>query len=117
MNSSPPPHLLINSPILDAGRREPRVRDPAVRQLADGTGACGDAGGGAAGDSRGKRRCSHLPTCSHLFSRLRSARRDLRGKTLGCFCVPLQCHGYVLAMVANSESDAELLCEPVRGEG
>ena len=45
------------------------------------------------------------------------ARRDLRAKTLGCFCVPLQCHSYVLAMVANSESDAEQLCQPVRGEG
>lgn len=36
------------------------------------------------------------------------ARRDLRGKTLGCFCAPLSCHAHVLAMIANSEDDAEL---------
>jgi len=36
------------------------------------------------------------------------ARRELRGKTLGCFCVPLCCHGHVLAMIANSETDEEL---------
>lgn len=41
------------------------------------------------------------------------ARRDLRGKILGCFCAPLQCHGYVLAMVANSKSDEELLQRPI----
>eukprot|EP00747_Dinoflagellata_sp_TGD_P025356 gnl/TRDRNA2_/TRDRNA2_131198_c0_seq1.p1 gnl/TRDRNA2_/TRDRNA2_131198_c0~~gnl/TRDRNA2_/TRDRNA2_131198_c0_seq1.p1 ORF type:complete len:276 (+),score=50.21 gnl/TRDRNA2_/TRDRNA2_131198_c0_seq1:81-830(+) len=36
------------------------------------------------------------------------ARRELRGKTLGCFCAPLCCHGHVLAMIANSETDTEL---------
>ncbi|EOD08554.1 hypothetical protein EMIHUDRAFT_244123 [Emiliania huxleyi CCMP1516] len=44
------------------------------------------------------------------------ARRDLRGKTLGCFCVPLSCHGHVLARVANSHNDEELLCQLVREE-
>jgi hypothetical protein len=36
------------------------------------------------------------------------ARRDLRGKTLGCFCAPLSCHAHVLAFIANSEDDEEL---------
>jgi len=36
------------------------------------------------------------------------ARQELQGKTLGCFCVPLSCHGHVLALIANSESDEEL---------
>eukprot|EP00930_Biecheleria_cincta_P060495 TRINITY_DN46130_c0_g1_i1.p1 TRINITY_DN46130_c0_g1~~TRINITY_DN46130_c0_g1_i1.p1 ORF type:complete len:283 (+),score=50.28 TRINITY_DN46130_c0_g1_i1:113-850(+) len=36
------------------------------------------------------------------------ARRELQGKTLGCFCVPLSCHGHVLALIANSEGDDEL---------
>ena len=30
------------------------------------------------------------------------ARRELRGKVLGCWCAPLACHGHVLAEVANS---------------
>ena len=42
------------------------------------------------------------------------ARRDLHGKTLGCFCTPLQCHGFVLAMVANSKSDEELCGDPAK---
>lgn len=32
------------------------------------------------------------------------ARRDLRGKRLGCWCAPLACHGDVLAEIANGES-------------
>lgn len=36
------------------------------------------------------------------------ARQELQGKTLGCFCVPLSCHGHVLALIANTESDEEL---------
>merc|ERR1719210_897323 len=36
------------------------------------------------------------------------ARTLLKGKTLGCFCKPLPCHGDVLAVVANSANDAEL---------
>ena len=30
------------------------------------------------------------------------ARRELRGKVLGCWCAPERCHGHVLAEVANS---------------
>ncbi len=30
------------------------------------------------------------------------ARRELRGKTLGCWCAPLPCHGDVLLEIANS---------------
>ncbi len=29
------------------------------------------------------------------------ARRELRGKTLVCYCAPLECHGHVLARVAE----------------
>jgi hypothetical protein len=29
--------------------------------------------------------------------------RDLRGKRLGCFCAPRQCHGWYLAGVANAK--------------
>jgi hypothetical protein len=32
-----------------------------------------------------------------------AARRELRGKTLACFCSPLACHGDVLARVADGE--------------
>ena len=30
------------------------------------------------------------------------ARRELRGKVLGCWCAPLSCHGDVLARIANT---------------
>lgn len=32
---------------------------------------------------------------------LLAALPELRGKTLGCFCAPLPCHGDVLAKLAN----------------
>lgn len=32
---------------------------------------------------------------------------DLTGKTLGCFCKPLACHGDVLADFLNSWDDGE----------
>jgi hypothetical protein len=32
---------------------------------------------------------------------LERARQELRGKTLGCYCAPLACHGDVLAEIAN----------------
>lgn len=32
---------------------------------------------------------------------MESARRELRGKRLGCYCAPLPCHGDVLARIAN----------------
>lgn len=31
------------------------------------------------------------------------AQRDLRGKTLGCWCAPKACHGDVLVEIANKE--------------
>ena len=31
-----------------------------------------------------------------------AARRELRGKKLGCFCVPQFCHGHILSSVAHS---------------
>lgn len=31
------------------------------------------------------------------------AKRELRGKVLGCWCAPQACHGEVLARVANEE--------------
>lgn len=33
---------------------------------------------------------------------VRQAKEELRGKVLGCWCVPQDCHGDVLAEVANS---------------
>lgn len=35
---------------------------------------------------------------------MRMARRDLLGKTLGCWCAPRDCHGDVLAVYANGDS-------------
>jgi len=32
------------------------------------------------------------------------ARRELRGKRLGCWCAPKACHGDVLAEIANQET-------------
>lgn len=36
------------------------------------------------------------------------ARSELRGKNLVCFCAPAACHGDVLEVVANSNTDDEL---------
>lgn len=36
----------------------------------------------------------------HLMER---AKRELAGKVLGCWCAPAECHGDVLARVANGE--------------
>jgi hypothetical protein len=33
------------------------------------------------------------------------ARRELRGKVLGCWCDPKYCHGHILAEIANSSPD------------
>jgi hypothetical protein len=33
---------------------------------------------------------------------LEKAKRELRGKVLGCWCAPQACHGCVLAEIANS---------------
>lgn len=35
------------------------------------------------------------------------ARVELRGKRLACYCVPLACHGDILAEIANSDSLTE----------
>lgn len=35
-----------------------------------------------------------------LMARIKS---ELRGKILGCWCVPKRCHGHVLARIANFE--------------
>jgi len=32
---------------------------------------------------------------------LAEARKELRGKVLGCHCAPLACHGYVLVELVN----------------
>jgi hypothetical protein len=34
------------------------------------------------------------------------AKRELRGKVLGCWCAPLACHGDVLVQVANTDANA-----------
>ena len=42
------------------------------------------------------------------------ARAELRGKVLGCWCVPERCHGHTLAAVANSDEPVEQLLTSVR---
>jgi hypothetical protein len=37
------------------------------------------------------------------------ARRELRGKVLGCWCAPKACHGDVLARVANEQPEGLLV--------
>lgn len=32
-----------------------------------------------------------------------AAKKELKGKILGCWCAPLLCHGEVLAKIANEE--------------
>lgn len=39
---------------------------------------------------------------------LLAALPELKGKTLGCWCAPLPCHGDVLAELANKENDNEI---------
>lgn len=33
------------------------------------------------------------------------AKKELKGKVLGCWCAPLSCHGDILVKIANEESD------------
>lgn len=33
------------------------------------------------------------------------AKKELKGKILGCWCAPLACHGDVLVKIANEEND------------
>ena len=40
--------------------------------------------------------------------RLLSELVELRGKTLGCWCSPLGCHGDILARLANTTTDEEV---------
>ena len=90
-------------------RREPWLRDSAVHGVAHGAREGGDEGGGCPALAAPRLTALRF---AHVY--LSQARRDLRGKTLGCFCVPLSCHGHVLARVANSHNDEELLCQLVR---
>ena len=32
---------------------------------------------------------------------LREVRRELRGRVLGCYCAPMECHGDILVRIAN----------------
>jgi hypothetical protein len=41
---------------------------------------------------------AYVMTQPELLARIR---RELRGKTLGCWCAPQACHGDVLAEIAN----------------
>lgn len=34
-----------------------------------------------------------------------AAKKELKGKILGCWCSPQSCHGEILAEIANSEDD------------
>jgi hypothetical protein len=34
---------------------------------------------------------------------VKAAKKELKGKTLGCWCKPLDCHGDVLLRIANEE--------------
>ena len=36
---------------------------------------------------------------------LEAVKKELKGKILGCWCVPQSCHGEVLAEIANSEDE------------
>ena len=35
-------------------------------------------------------------------------KRELKGKVLGCFCVPRICHGHTLAWIANFENEYQV---------
>ncbi len=37
---------------------------------------------------------------------------ELKGKTLGCWCAPLPCHGDILLKLANEEQASELINKP-----
>lgn len=37
---------------------------------------------------------------------MEAARRELRGRSLACWCAPLPCHGDVLMKIANEEPTA-----------
>ena len=36
---------------------------------------------------------------------LEAAKKELKGKVLGCWCAPLACHGDILLKIANEEDD------------
>ncbi len=37
---------------------------------------------------------------------LKEAKEELKGKTLGCWCSPKDCHGEVLAEIANEDKES-----------
>ena len=39
---------------------------------------------------------------------MEKARKDLRGKVLGCWCKPELCHGDILAQVSDSEDEGQV---------
>lgn len=51
-----------------------------------------------------------LLTQSHLLGQL----RELRGKTLGCWCKPDACHGDVLAELADATAPSDAPSRPAR---
>ena len=45
----------------------------------------------------------------HVIERpllVKTIRRELRGKVLGCWCAPKPCHGDVLLEIANAKGDS-----------
>lgn len=43
----------------------------------------------------------YLETKPELMER---AKKELKGKILGCFCAPQPCHGDILAQIANTQN-------------
>ena len=43
---------------------------------------------------------------------MHEARKELKGKILGCWCSPYACHGEVLAEIANSDTPIESFVIP-----
>lgn len=70
----------------------------------------GFAAGGKYEDGRAKALRSYrlwmlMPSQADLRE---TVRKELRGKVLACYCKPLECHGDLLAIIADSDSDEEL---------
>ncbi len=47
---------------------------------------------------------------------VKAVKRQLKGKTLGCFCAPRLCHGDILARLANDEPQLDLESLPREAE-
>jgi hypothetical protein len=54
----------------------------------------------------------YLPYKDGLLSRIPS----LRGKVLGCWCHPEECHGHIIAEIVNREADGEATAERLADE-